>query len=162
MRLACKAGAQKQLWVLDSIASIQTAKVINAGSDGRNMNLVVDRATYLSYVLPKWAGLAANYNALIIMINQLRKKPGVMYGSPEYTPGGEAVPFVSSVQARVRKGKNNRITEKLKTVGIRGRIVNIKNRAGGGSVQDEQCAFEIRWKTDPIKVKFMAVEEAEE
>jgi RecA/RadA recombinase len=161
MRLFMDAGCKKQIWILDSIANIQTRMAIAAGATDRNMRVKLDRAAFLSESLPRWAGYAVNYNAMVLMINQERKKPNVMFGDPTYTPGGEAVSFNAAVQARISRISKGMMLHNGKSIGIVGKIVNKKNKAGGGSVQNETCAFKIQWNCNPAKIRFMTVEQAE-
>jgi recombination protein RecA len=51
----------------------------------------------------KMVGTASNNKVLVILINQLREKIGVMYGPSEYTPGGKSIPFYASVRLDVRR-----------------------------------------------------------
>ncbi len=57
----------------------------------------------MSQALRKLTGAIGKSNAVVIFINQLREKIGVMYGNPETTPGGRALKFYSSVRLDVRK-----------------------------------------------------------
>ena len=59
----------------------------------------------MSQALRKITGAVSKSNTVIIFINQLREKVGVMYGNPETTPGGRALKFYSSVRLDVRKGE---------------------------------------------------------
>lgn len=161
MHLFMDAGCKKQIWILDSIANIQTRMAIEAGATDRNMRVKLDRAAFLSETLPRWAGYAVNYNAMVLMINQERKKPNVMFGDPTYTPGGEAIQFNASVQARISRISKGLVLQNGKSIGIVGKIVNKKNKAGGGSVQNETCAFKIQWNRNPAKIEFMTVDQAE-
>lgn len=161
MKMLYKRGRKKQFWILDSVANIQTEMAITEGTMGRGLRVNIDRAQFLSSVMPKWAGLAANYNVLLLLINQLRSKP-MAFGDPYYTPGGNAVPFATSIQARVTRLKGGgKLLQTGRTVGIAAKIVNNKNKAGEGSVQDLSCAFKVRWDKDPAKIEFMSLAQAE-
>lgn len=162
MAALAQQGFEKQFWFLDSIANLQTAMVIEAGALDQNMRTNGDRALFLSRALPRWAGLAANYNASIFLINQIRTKPGVAFGNPEYTPGGKAVGFAASIRARVRRLKGGQLRKGERVVGIVGTITNEKNKAGKGSIQSLACGFKIKWNCMPAKVEFMSKAEAEE
>jgi protein RecA len=98
--VACKSGYQ--VIVLDSIAALATrAEMENEiGQGGVGMGAL---AQLLSRAVKKVCNYAAKYNVLVIMINQVREKIGVMFGDPETTPGGRAVRFHASVRLRFQK-----------------------------------------------------------
>lgn len=161
MALASRQGAQKQFWFLDSVANIIPELAMEAGAEDQNMRTALERASFLARHLPRWTGLAANYNASIVLINQLRTKQGVVFGSREYSTGGNAMVHTCAVRATVRRVKNGRLRRNGKTVGLVGLITNFKNKAGGGSNQDASCAFMINWSKRPAQYEFMTREEAE-
>lgn len=157
-----EAGFKKQFVIFDSIANIQTLMAVMARSVDRNLRVNVDRAQFLSANLPRWASLAYNYNAQIHFINQLRTKPGMAFGDPNYTPGGNAVPFVASLQVRVGRIGKGKVTQLGKVVGITSWIKNEKNKAGSGSLEGEEAGFRIRWDRDMAKLEFGSREDFEE
>ena len=83
-------------------------------------------ARLMSQALRKLAGSIAKTNCIVIFINQLREKVGVVYGNPEVTTGGRALKFYSSVRIDVRR------TEALKSgfevIGNRTRAKVVKNK----------------------------------
>lgn len=162
MYLMSAAGAKKQFWIVDSIANLAVETVLDAGTDGQNMNTNNARARFLASTLPKWCGLAANYNATIFFINQLRDRTGLVFGSPTYSPGGRALRHNLQVRAEIRRVKHGRLKQGTHTIGLAGKIVNFKNKAGRGSVQDEDCGFRVLWKKSPAQVEFMSMEKLEE
>lgn len=104
----CKTGAQ--VIVLDSVANLVTqAELENNLSDG-GVGLAA-LAALLSRAVKRIVQYAAKYNVLIIFINQIREKIGVMFGNPETTPGGRTLKFLSSVRIRLQKqmGKDGAI-----------------------------------------------------
>ena len=152
------AGYKKQFWFLDSIANLQTEMAGEAGNTDWNMRVNFDRALFLSRALPKWAGLAANYNAMIFMLNQLRVKAQA-WGDPFDSPGGKSLRHNCAIRARIRRrGELKRGTKVLGIVSI---IKNVKNKAGGGSLQSLECGLRILWGSGPMKVAFMSREEAD-
>lgn len=146
---------------LDSIANLQTEQQVDAGNTEKNMRTQLDRAMFLSGALPRLSAFAANYNAWVFLINQIRNNPSVMFGNPEYSPGGKAVEHNAHVQVDMRPFKGGVIIEGEDVVGVRGKMVNVKNKAGGGSLQSQQCTYEVTfskpykkmWKFGPLARK---------
>jgi recombination protein RecA len=87
------------LAAFDSIPALET-KAQAAGDVGDAF--MAPMARFLSGYMPKLVRMLKGKNAHVIFVNQTRMKPGVMYGSPEYTPGGNAVKFFSSVRLRLK------------------------------------------------------------
>ena len=162
MALLAQQGWEKQYWFIDSIAMIRTAKQIDAGNSEQNMNTKLDRAAFLSDMLPKLTALAANYNAMIVFSNQVRNKVGMVFGDPLDSPGGRALRHCLHVRARIRRVSNGKLRQGGKTIGIVGIISNIKNKAGRGSVEQEECGFSVRWDSTPAKVSFVSRKAAED
>ena len=156
MAYASEAGFDKIIVVVDSIANLLTAKVIEAGTAGQNMRTNSDKSMFLSLALPRWAGLASNFNAMIILINQIRTKVGVVFGDPTYTPGGNSLEHNCAVRASVRRATNGKVRQNGKTVGLLGIMTNKKNKAGAGSAQDDECGYKIVWNVTPARVAFMS------
>lgn len=161
MALLKAKGFKKQYWWVDSIANLQTEMSVLAGPAGQNMRTAQDRAQFLSQMLPRWASLAANYNAMIIFINQIRTRPGVMFGDPRYTPGGNALQHNCAVQAWVHRIKNGQLKKGDRVIGLVGWGQNIKNKAGGGSKQSLTCGYKVKWSKSPATWEFMSKEDAE-
>lgn len=90
--------------VFDSLASmvpqskLYDAKGVTRGSDSYNMHDNTALARCTSSAFPALAQQAARYNMLTLFLNQIRTKPGVAYGDPTTTPGGQAPEFYSSVR----------------------------------------------------------------
>ena len=84
------------------------------------------QARLMSQALRKLAGTIAKTNCIVIFINQLRMKIGVMYGNPETTTGGNALKFYASVRLDVRKIEA--IKEGGTVIGNRTRVKVIKNK----------------------------------
>ncbi len=105
--------------VVDSVAAL-TPRAELEGEMGEQH--VGRQARMMGQALRKLTAIAANSQTLIIFINQLRMKIGIMFGNPETTPGGRALPFAASVRidirriAQVKKGENvvgNRVKAKV-------------------------------------------------
>ncbi len=105
--------------VVDSVAAL-TPQAELEGEMGEQH--VGRQARMMGQALRKLTALAANSQTLIIFINQIRMKIGVMFGNPETTPGGRALPFAASVRidirriAQVKKGDHvvgNRVKAKV-------------------------------------------------
>jgi recombination protein RecA len=163
-------GFEKQYWFLDSIAMLRTRYAIlgskkqekKGDAPDRNMRANADRAAFLSEKLAEWASIAAGYNALIVLVNQLRTKPGVVYGDPTYSPGGKAMVHACSIRADVARLKHGRLTNAGKVVGLLTKVRNFKNKAGGKSVQGEECAVHIRWDKSLVRVKVFSADDMED
>jgi len=81
----------------------------------------------MAKALRKVTGLAAQHNTLIIFLNQLRNKIGVMFGNPETTPGGMSLKFYSSVRIDVRKREDLKDKQGNATgIGVKAKIIKNK------------------------------------
>ena len=89
--------------VVDSVAALVPQQEIDGEMGSSHGGL---QAKLMSQALRKLSGSIAKTNCVVIFINQLREKVGVMYGNPETTPGGRALKFYSSVRIDVRKIEN--------------------------------------------------------
>ena len=84
------------------------------------------QARLMSQALRKLAGVINKSNSVIVFINQLREKVGIMFGNPETTPGGRALKFYASVRMDIRKIEN--IKQDGDVVGNRVRVKVVKNK----------------------------------
>jgi recombination protein RecA len=89
--------------VVDSVAALVPQQEIDGDMGSSHVGL---QARLMSQALRKLSGSISKTNCVVIFINQLREKVGVMYGNPETTPGGRALKFYSSVRIDVRKVEN--------------------------------------------------------
>ncbi|MBO4954457.1 MAG: recombinase RecA, partial [Clostridia bacterium] len=86
--------------VIDSVAAL----VPQAELDGEMGNSQIgQQARLMSHALRKLAGVVNKTKTVVIFINQLREKVGIVYGNPEVTPGGRALKFYASVRIDVRR-----------------------------------------------------------
>jgi len=90
--------------VFDSIASMITRAELEAKYDP-NMKTKLSLATLMSSALKQIASRASKLDITTIFLNQVRVNPGVIYGNPEYTAGGNAMKFYASVRVKLVKGK---------------------------------------------------------
>ncbi len=111
------------LVVVDSVAAL-TPKAEIDGEIGDNF--IGLQARLMSQALRKLASITNKTKSCIIFINQLREKVGVMFGSPETTPGGKALKFYSSIRLDVRKV--DVLKDGNEIIGNRTRIKVVKNK----------------------------------
>lgn len=109
--------------VVDSVAALTPRAEIEGEMGDAFVGL---QARLMSQALRKLAGTVAKTNCIVIFINQLRMKIGVMYGNPETTTGGNALKFYSSVRLDVRRVEA--IKNGSEVVGNRTRVKVIKNK----------------------------------
>jgi len=124
--------------IWDSVAASSPKAELVGDYDKESIGL---QARAISKGMRKITGVIANQNVLLICLNQIRTKIGVMYGDPTTTPGGKAIPFHSSV--RIKLGAGQQITNKNKEViGIHVSAKTIKNKV---SAPFRDCKFEIHF-----------------
>ncbi len=109
--------------VVDSVAALVPKAEIEGDMGDSHVGL---QARLMSQALRKLTGVISKTNAIVIFINQLREKVGVMYGNPETTTGGKALKFYASVRIDIRKSEA--IKEGKEVVGNRTKIKIVKNK----------------------------------
>ena len=109
--------------VVDSVAALTPRAEIEGDMGDSHVGLL---ARLMSQALRKLAGSISKTNCVVIFINQLREKVGVMYGNPEVTTGGRALKFYSSVRMDVRRIEA--IKNGTEVVGNRTRVKIVKNK----------------------------------
>ncbi len=109
--------------VVDSVAALVPRSEIEGEMGDSSVGVV---ARLMSQALRKLAGSISKTNCVVIFINQLREKIGVMYGNPETTPGGRALKYFSSVRIDVRRVES--IKNGTEIVGNRTRAKIVKNK----------------------------------
>jgi recombination protein RecA len=109
--------------VVDSVAALVPRAEIEGEMGDTHVGL---QARLMSQALRKLAGSINNAKCVVVFINQLREKVGVMFGSPETTPGGRALKFYASVRLDVRRIDS--IKQGDAVVGNRTRIKVTKNK----------------------------------
>lgn len=110
--------------VVDSVAALVPRTEIDGEMGDSHVGL---HARLMSQALRKLTGAINKSNCLIIFINQLREKVGVMYGSPEVTTGGRALKFYSSMRIDVRKVEAIKLSAN-EIIGNRTRAKIVKNK----------------------------------
>ena len=109
--------------VIDSVAAMVPRAEIEGLMGDSHVGL---QARLMSQALRKLTGVISKSNTVCIFINQLREKVGVMYGSPEVTPGGRALKFYSSVRLDIRRIEA--IKSGTEVLGNRTRARVVKNK----------------------------------
>ena len=109
--------------VIDSVAALVPKAEIEGDMGDSHVGL---QARLMSQALRKLAGVISKSNTIVIFINQLREKVGVMFGNPETTTGGKALKFYASIRLDVRRIDS--IKNGNDVVGNRTRIKVVKNK----------------------------------
>ena len=109
--------------VIDSVAALVPKAELDGDIGDSHVGL---QARMMSQAMRKLTGAISKAKATVIFINQIREKIGVMFGSPETTPGGRALKFFSSCRVDVRR--INQLKEGETTIGMRMRVKIVKNK----------------------------------
>ena len=109
--------------VVDSVAALVPRAEIEGEMGDTHVGL---QARLMSQAMRKLAGTLSRFDTTAVFINQLREKIGVMFGSPETTPGGRALKFYSSIRLDVRKIES--LKDGTEVVGNRVRAKVVKNK----------------------------------
>ena len=109
--------------VVDSVAALIPQSELDGDMD---QQAVGTQARLMSKGLRKITGNVSKTGCIVVFINQIRMKIGVMFGNPETTTGGNALKFYSSVRMEVRKGKTINVGEK--PIGAETKIKIVKNK----------------------------------
>ena len=111
--------------VVDSVAALTPQKEIEGDMGDSMMGL---QARLMSQALRKLTAIVGKSNCMIIFINQIRMKIGVMFGNPETTTGGNALKFYSSVRLEIRRIESIEEKGEEDAVGNRVRVKVVKNK----------------------------------
>lgn len=144
--------------VVDSVAALVPKAEIEGEMGDAHVGL---QARLMSKALRKLTGIISKSRTVVIFINQLREKVGVMFGNPETTTGGRALKFYSTIRLDVRKGEV--IKQNNENVGNRTKVKVVKNKVAppfktaefdlmyGSGVSYEGTLIDIGTNMDIIK-----------
>lgn len=110
---------------IDSVAALVPQAELNGEMTDQQMGAL---ARMMGKGLRKAWAIAAKNNCTLIFLNQIRMKIGVIFGSPETQPGGNALKFMAHIRCEVRKGEKDEGEDNEDAIGIKARIKNVKNK----------------------------------
>ncbi|MDR5683916.1 MAG: recombinase RecA [Armatimonadota bacterium] len=109
--------------VVDSVAALVPRAELEGDMGDAHVGL---QARLMSQALRKLVGAISRSRCVVVFINQIREKVGVMFGNPETTTGGRALKFYSSVRMEIRRTENIKSGDEVR--GMRARVKVVKNK----------------------------------
>ncbi len=109
--------------IIDSVAALVPKSEIEGDMGDAQMGM---QARLMSQALRKLTAIVNKSNCIVIFVNQIREKLGVMFGSPETTPGGRALKFYSSIRIDIRRIES--LKQGVDIVGIKSKVKIVKNK----------------------------------
>lgn len=140
-------SGEVRLIIIDSVSALTPSKIVESSIEQQTMGLL---ARFMSTTCQKLNGPAYTFDCTILFINQVREKIGVMYGNPETTSGGRALPFYSSVRLHVRQGDQLKNKDE-----VYGHVVKVKVTKNKVGTPHKEAAFPLLYgigvdRTDEI------------
>ena len=151
--------------VWDSVAASSPKAELLGDYDKESIGL---QARAISKGMRKITGVIANQNVLFVILNQIRTKIGVMYGDPDTTPGGKAIPFHAST--RIKLGAGQQIKDGDDVIGIHVSAKTIKNKVAppfrkidfeihfGVGIKEHEQIFDMLRKNGPASIDGKEIE----